>query len=74
MLFNSNMLLVILESTNGKVLCFSVCVIKCAAEHIFSILDDCGVMRILCITLSCYFPYTCYFSSPFLLTLMLPDP
>jgi hypothetical protein len=53
MLFNSNMLLVILESIDGKVLCLSVRVIKCAAERIFCVLDVCGVRRVLCITLSC---------------------
>ena len=65
MLFNSNMLLVILESSDGKVSCLSVHVIKCTAEHIFFVLDDCGVRRILCITLSCYFPYTCCFYMSF---------
>jgi len=45
------MLLVISESIDDKVSCLSVHVIKCAAEHIFCVLDDCGVRRILCITL-----------------------
>jgi len=74
MLLNSNMLLVILESTDGKVSCLSVCVIKCAAEHIFSVLDDCGVRRILCITLSCYFPYTCYFYKSFSVDINVTGP
>jgi hypothetical protein len=65
MLFDSNMLLVVLESTDVKVLCLSVRVMKCAAEHIVCVLNYYGVRRILCITLSCYFPCTCYFYKPF---------
>jgi hypothetical protein len=61
MLFNGNLLLAILESTVGKVSCLSVHVTKCAAERIVCVLDYNGVRKILCITLSCCFPYTCYF-------------
>jgi hypothetical protein len=74
MLFNGNLLLAILESTVGKVSCLSVRITKCAAEHIVCVLDYSGVRRILYITLSCCFPYTCYFYGSFSVDINVTGP
>jgi hypothetical protein len=49
-------------------------VTKCAAEHIVCVLDYNGVRRILCITLSCCFPYTCYFYESFSVDINVTGP